>query len=101
MADDDEQPSTSRMTSNENRNSYSNDNFSIDVRKIGFKKNTRFNFSDVLYHVQFNSKPGKSHVLLKDALEGLLHSLAKVLVDLKSRIKGGLDRNLYFVSSIT
>ena len=90
------QPSTSRMAY-ENVTNYNNNNFEINVKKIAFKKHTRFNYDDFLYNVQLKAKPGQLAVLLKDALEGLLHSIRKVLEDLKSKTKGH-DRTLYLVS---
>ena len=100
LANDNSQPGTSRMAEDQNGNKYSNDNFSIDVKRIAFKKHTRFNFSDVLYHVQLKSKPGHSNELFKDVLEGLLHSLTKILQDMKSNLRRTTDRMLYLVSLI-
>ena len=100
LVNDDAQPGTSREAENQNGNEYSNDNFSIDVKRIGFKKHTKFNFSDGLYHVQLKSKPGQSNVLFKDVLEGFLHSLTKILQDVKSKLKRGTDRMLYLVSQM-
>ena len=100
LTNDNSQPGTSRMAEDQNGNEYSNDNFSIDVKRIAFKKYTRFNFSDVLYHVQLKAKPGQSNVLFKDVLEGFLHSLTKILEDLKSNLTRTTDRMLYLVSLI-
>ena len=101
LIDDGQQPSTSRQAENQNENEYSTDNFTINVKRIGFKKHTKFNATDVLYNVQLNSKPGKSNVLFKTVLEGLLHSLTKILQDLKSDLTRGTDRTLYLVSQIS
>ena len=98
LADDNMKPSTSRMASNEGGAQFSNDNFEIKIKKIGFKKYTKFNFCDILYNVHLNSKPGQSTVLLKDAIEGLLQSIANILEDLKSQIDGSNDRILHLVS---
>ena len=98
LADDGMQPSTSAMGANENTRKFSNENFEIEVNRIGFKRYTRFNATNVHYKVQCKAKPGHSNDLLKDALEGLVHSFSKVLEDLKSNIDGGYDRTLYLVS---
>lgn len=90
------------VRANENTHqSYSNDNFEIDVKRIGFKRIKKFKFSDANYQVKLTSKPGQSTVLLKDALDGLLHSIELVMEDLKSKLDGGYDRTLYIVSNGT
>ena len=98
LADDNMKPCTSRMATNEGGAQFSNDNFEIKIKKIGFKKYTKFNFCDILYNVHLNSKPGQSTVLLKDAIEGLLQSIANILEDLKSQIDGSNNRILHLVS---
>ena len=89
-------PGTSEM--NSSNALYSNKNFKVEVKRAKFKKNTRFNFSDMQYHVKFESKPSQNNVLLKDALEGLINTVHSVLQDLRSKIRGTKDRNLYLVS---
>ena len=109
LVDDGMQPGPSRQEATENsqsgiranentHQSYSNDNFEIDVKRVGFKRIKKFKFSDANYQVKLASKPGQSTVLLKDALDGLLHSIELVMEDLKSKLDGGYDRTLYIVS---
>ena len=112
LVDDGMQPGPSRQEATENsqsgiranentHQSYSNDNFEIDVKRVGFKRIKKFKFSDANYQVKLTSKPGQSTVLLKDALNGLLHSIEVVMEDLKSKLDGGYDRTLYIVSNGT
>ena len=90
------QPGTSASSSNQM--SYSNQNFEVEVKKALFKRDTRFNYSDIQYHVKFKSKANQNHVLLRDALEGLIQSVYKILKNLRAKIKGNKDRILYLVS---
>ena len=98
VSDDSMLPGPSRVVTNKNADQYSNDNFIVDVKRIGFKRITRFQYSDAHYQVHLAPKPGKSSLLLHDALDDVLHSIARVLEDLKSDLIGGTDRTLYLVS---
>ena len=96
VVDDGMQPSTSRGISHGSKDIYSNDIFDVEFKRIHFKRQEKFKFTDHLYNINFKSK-NNHDVLLRNALDGLLVSITKVLEHLKSSVDGKLDRNLYLV----
>ena len=80
---------------------FTNSDFNVTCKDIGFKKQTKFDVENNNYQIEFEPKQGKSQMLLKSALEGIIASLTKILNDLQRCFNGNLDRNFHLVSKNT
>ena len=61
---------------------FTNSDFNVTCKDIGFKKQTKFDVENNNYQIEFEPKQGKSQKLIKGALEGIIASLTKILNDL-------------------
>ena len=80
---------------------FANSDFNVTCKDIGFKKQTKFDVENNNYQIEFEPKQGKSQILIKSALEGIIASLTKILNDLQRSFNGNLDRNFHLVSKNT
>ena len=80
---------------------FTNSDFNVTCKDIGFKKQTKFDVENNNYQIKFEPKQGKSQILIKSALEGIIDSLTKILNDLQRSFNGNLDRNFHLVSKNT
>ena len=80
---------------------FTNTDFNVTCKDVGFKKQTKFDVENKNHQIEFEPKQGKSQMLIKSALEGIIVSLTKILNDLQRSFNGNLDRNFYLVSKNT
>ena len=80
---------------------FTNSDFNVKCKEVGFKKQSKFDFEKKNYQKEFEPKRGKSQMLIKSALEGIIAGLTKLLNDLQSSFNGNLGRNFYLVSKNT
>ena len=80
---------------------FTNSDFNVRCKDVWFKKQTKFDVENNNYQIKFEPKQGKSQMMIKSALEGIIASLTKILNDLQRSFNGNLDRNFHLVSKNT